>query len=374
MDYGRRLGFAAEALASLRGEGLHREMLPSRAEGSRVTVGGRSLVNLCSNDYLGLPPTTLPPGQMQSSSRLLAGNDEAYAVLEGGLASHKSHEAALVYPTGYMANLGAVSALASPGDLVLSDELNHASIIDACRLSGASVSVYAHNDMEDLRARARRGARNRFIVCEGVFSMDGDRPDLARISEIAREAGAVTVLDDAHGDFAVGPGGRGTPADLGAPVDVYVSSLSKALGSFGGYVASSSDVAGLLANRSRAFIYTSALPRQLVLHAAERLRADRSGRQEALARNAAALSRGLRQLGYEPGGSHIMPVHIGGEREAAEFARVLRERGAFAQAVRYPTVPRGRARIRVSATAWLSPGDVEEALAAFEAARARVSA
>ncbi|RNJ79986.1 MAG: aminotransferase class I/II-fold pyridoxal phosphate-dependent enzyme [Nitrosopumilus sp. H8] len=345
-----------------------------RTDGARITIGGKSLLNLCSNDYLGMCPTQVPQGQLQSSSRLLAGNDESYRELEDALAGHKSQESSLVYPTGYMANMGAISAVASAGDLILSDELNHASIIDACKITGAAVSIYKHNDMDDLSSKIRGKAQNKFIVCEGIFSMDGDYSDLARISEVARKEGAVTILDDAHGDFAVGSDGRGTPDELGSGVDVYISSLSKGLGSFGGYVASQNNVIDLCVNRSRQFIYTSALPRQLVSHAAERLLSERSGRQNALRDNVAMLSRGLGQLGCQSGDTHIMPIHVGGEKKAVEYGRFLFERGVFAQPVRYPTVPRGQARIRVSVTAWLSREDIDFALGAFEAAQARFSA
>lgn len=361
-------------LEHARQAGLYREMRHGRTEGAHITIDGKSMLNLCSNDYLGIGATHIPQGQIQSSSRLLAGNDESYMKLEDTLAAHKSHESSLVYPTGYMANMGAISAVASKGDLICSDELNHASIIDACRITGATISIYKHNDMDELNSKIRRDAKNKFIVCEGIFSMDGDYSNLAQISETARKEGAITILDDAHGDFAVGNDGRGTPAELGSSVDLYVSSLSKGLGSFGGYIASQKNIIDLCVNCSRQFIYTSALPRQLVEHAAERLDSDRSGHQATLRKNIGLLSKGLEQLGYSTGSTHIMPIHVGDEKTAVKYGQFLFERGVFAQPVRYPTVPLGEARLRISVTAWLSSKDIDFALGVFEAARTRFSA
>ncbi|MDA7958515.1 MAG: aminotransferase class I/II-fold pyridoxal phosphate-dependent enzyme [Nitrosopumilus sp.] len=367
----RALDWVPGELGRLRAEGLERRVRTGRVEGSRITVGGRSLLNMCSNDYLGLGGPPPGGGQMASSSRLLAGSSEEHRLLEDALASHKSHGAALVYPTGYMACMGALTALAGEGDLVASDALNHASIVDACRLSRASVAVYAHNDPDDLREKLRRPARNRFVVCEGIFSMDGDYARLAEISEAASGAGAALVVDDAHGDFAVGPGGTGTPGELGVRADVYVSSLSKALGSFGGYVASDRDVIDLCASRSRQFVYTSALPAQVASHALARVGSDRSAAQASLGRARSSLASGLRSLGIDPGDTHIMPVRVGDERRAVDLAARLEDGGVYAPAIRYPTVRRGAARLRFSATGWMTGGDTDEAACALGRALGR---
>ncbi|ABK77614.1 8-amino-7-oxononanoate synthase [Cenarchaeum symbiosum A] len=334
----------------------------------------RKLLNLCSNDYLGLASRGPVPGQPQASSRLVSGSDPAHTTLEKALARHAGTGAALLYPTGYMANLGAIQALVRKGDRIFSDELNHASIIDACALSGGRVSVYAHNDMDELRRMLKRCRGRAHVITEGVFSMDGDMAKLIEITELARGRASV-ILDDAHGDFVCGRSGRGTAELLGVrgKVDVYTSSLSKGLGSFGGYMAAGRDDVKLCINGSRAFIYTSALPAHIARDALRRISADAEPRRRKLAENARRLSEGLLDAGFRAGSdSHIIPVHVGGERAAVELGRQLAREGVFAQPVRYPSVPRGKARIRISATARLTKGHVEGALEAFGRAGRRL--
>lgn len=335
-----------------------RRLRPATVDGAHITVGKRRMLNLCSNDYLGMPPTPVPPSQMQSSSRLLAGSDPAHSDLEKRLARHRGARRALVFPTGYAANLGAVAALAGAGDTVLSDELNHASIIDACRLSGARVRVYAHNDAGAME-RAAAGARGRvFAVTEGIFSMDGDAAPLAELGEACARLGATLVLDDAHGDFAVGRGGRGSASLQNATksVGVHTGSLSKALGSFGGYAAMDAESAEKCVDSSRAFIYTTALPSSIALHALGRIESDRGPHQARLRDNARAMARELGGLAGSR--SHIVPVMVGRERDALRMGRMLEKMGVFALPIRHPTVPRGRARIRISVTGWLSRDDI----------------
>ena len=382
---------AAARLDGLRRDGLYRRLRGGEVRGSRIIVDGRPLVNLASNDYLGLEAPALVGGAGAAAarmgspgSRLASGNDESYAGLEAALAAHRSAGAAVVYPTGYMANLGAVQCLAGPGDAILSDSLNHASVIDACRLSGARITVYAHNDMDSLRgALAGAGGGGRvFVLTEGVFSMDGDVAALPEICELAASHGASVVLDDAHGDFVMGDGGRGTADALGVGgmVDVHTGSLSKGLGSFGGYVAADASVADLLVNASRPLVYTSALPPAVVLDAAARM-ADgraRESRRLRLWSNVGRLGGGLASLGFEcgaagrgaagaaPGGpTHIIPVMVGKEGAAVDLGAELARLGVYALPVRYPTVARGAARIRVSVTALLTDADIECALDAF---------
>ena len=345
---------------------IRRRLRPGVVEGPYITVRGKRMINLCSNDYLGMPPTPVATSQMQSSSRLLSGSDPAHSELEKELARHRSSRRALLFPTGYAANLGVIAALAGRGDTVLSDELNHASIIDACKLSGARVRVYAHNDSGDVE-RAAKGARGRvFVVTEGIFSMDGDSAPLAELAEASERLGATLVLDDAHGDFAVGPGGRGSPRLQGVAkrVGVHTGSLSKALGSFGGYAAMGREAAEACIDSSRAFIYTTALPSSIAAHALARMRADRRPYQAKLEANSRAMARGLGDLAMSQ--SHIMPVMVGSEEKAERMGEMLRRDGVFALPVRYPTVPRGRARIRISITGWLSESHVS---AAAEAVR-----
>jgi glycine C-acetyltransferase len=308
---------------------------------------------------------------MQSSSRLVSGNDEEYRILEKKLARHKSQQDSLIYPTGYMANLGVVCSIAKKGDLILSDELNHASIIEACKLSGAKISIYKHNDMEDLQSKLNQKSANKFVITEGIFSMDGDYSEIKKITEIAQTANAIVVLDDAHGDFAVGKDGKGTANLFGVSkkIDVYVSSLSKALGSFGGYVASQKNIIDLNVNKSKSFIYTSALPSFLVNYSLNRLELDRSKNQKKLHENTKMILKGLKQIGYQISSkTHIIPLTVGDEKTALSFGKYLHQNGVFAQPIRFPTVPKNKARVRISVTAWLSIKDIEDSLGLFEKA------
>ena len=233
-----KLSFVNSRILAIHKQGLHRKTTPSLTRGSEIIIRGRRLINACSNDYLGIAPSvgSQRTGKIQSSSRLLSGSDEAIHKLESVIAKTKPFDASLVFPTGYMANIGAVTTLAGKGDCILSDSLNHASIIDACRLSGAKITVYGHNDMDDLEKKCKKSKGRIFIITEGTFSMDGDLSDAHRICEIADKYAAISILDDAHGDFALGKKGMGSWENSKRKPDVYVSSLSKALGSFGGYV------------------------------------------------------------------------------------------------------------------------------------------
>jgi len=359
-------------LGEIKKENLYRSLRYGHVNGPHITIGTKKLINLCSNDYLGLQVRKNPINQMQSSSRLVSGNDVSFRRLEKKLANHKSQKASLVFPTGYMANLGVISVLAGKKDLILSDELNHASIIDACKLTGARVQVYRHNDVGDLAKKIKaHGKMRKFVVTEGIFSMDGDYAKLKEMTEVTEKNGAVLILDDAHGDFAVGDDGRGTANLFGVEkkIDAYVSSLSKALGSFGGYVAAQDSVVDLCINRSKSFIYTSALPSFLVRLSLDRLEQNRKTRQESLRKNTALLSSGLREIGYDiKSPTHIIPIIIGNEKKTLDFGEYLFEGGVFAQPIRYPTVPKDSARIRVSVTAWISKKQIEHTLSVFEKA------
>jgi glycine C-acetyltransferase len=289
-----KLNFIDLELQKLKQANLYRKLGYGTVRGSHITIKNKKLINLCSNDYLGISTTKIQIRQLQSSSRLVSGNDESYKKLEDKLARHKSHQSSLIYPTGYMANLGAISALAKKGDLILSDELNHASIIEACKLSDARVLVYKHNDMEDLNKKLKQTGKNKFVITEGIFSMDGDLSLLKQITEISEKSKAITVVDDAHGDFVIGNDGRGTPNHLGVAkkVDLYISSLSKGLGSFGGYVSSQSNVIDLCINKSKSFIYTSALSSVLVDYSMKRFESDRGKQKKKLEKNIKLISSG----------------------------------------------------------------------------------
>ncbi|NOJ27471.1 MAG: 8-amino-7-oxononanoate synthase [Nitrososphaera sp.] len=344
-----------------------------------ATVNGKQAIHLCSNDYLGLSQnkrvvekTTRALRQVsQCSSRLIAGNDPAILELEALLASHRKTESALVYPTGYAANLGVITALADKNTAIFSDELNHASIIDACRLSGATVKIFKHNDSDHLENLLTQSSGRKIIVTEGVFSMDGDSANLREISKATEKHDAITVVDDAHGDFVMGPEFSGAPADAGVNVDVHISSMSKGLGCFGGYVAASDKIRELLINTSRQFIYTSALPDHLCVSAIAAIPIAKKGHlQKKLYRNISHFKKNMTGLGFSLGNSssQIIPILVGDEKKSVLLSQTLLEEGVFAQAVRYPTVKKGSARLRVSLTAMHTLKHIDIALSCFEQA------
>lgn len=420
-DDSHPISFAKQAMRRLQDSELYRALKSGRIDRQYITIDGTRLLNMCSNDYLGMASSGLGPAlkhgaepagsgpsdkilhddagvtqQMQSSSRLLSGSDPLHARLEDELAASKSYESALLYPTGYMANTGVIPVLAdTPGSdknggdaghscVIFSDALNHASIIDGCRLAAkAHTIIYNHNDLYDLEEKIAESAdrsqerhARKIIITEGVFSMDGDIAPLRGLSRIARRHGAILAVDDAHGDFVMGNDGRGTPNHLGlggpgGGVDVYTSSLSKGLGSFGGYVASDASVIDLCVNLSRQFIYTSALPTQIVHHASERLgRRDLlRQRRRRLAENTRMLADAIESAGYEAGSdTHIIPVIIGDEGRATRIAQHMYKNGVYVPAIRYPTVPHGKARLRMSATAWLEDSDIVSVWRALKSA------
>ena len=366
-----KLRFVDSELEKIKQNHLYRKLKYGTTNGAIITIQQKNRINLCSNDYLGIPPLNMELKQMQSSSRLVSGNDESFQGLEKKLAKHKSQEASLIFPTGYMANLGAIPAIAKKGDLILSDELNHASIIESCKLSGAKISIYKHNNMADLLSKLKSNKKNKFIVSEGIFSMDGDFSKLKEITDIATKTGAITILDDAHGDFVVGKDGKGTGSYFGVSkkIDLYISSLSKGLGSFGGYISSQKNVIDLCVNKSKAFIYTSALPSFLVEYSLRRFDSNREKYQKKLQTNTKLLVKGLKEIGYSINSkTHIIPIIIGDEKTAMDFGQYLSKNGVYAQPIRYPTVPKNKARLRISVTAWLSHKDIGNSLEVFDRA------
>ena len=366
-----KFSFVTETLEKIKTRNLYRKLQDSRVQDQYIIFKKKKLINLCSNDYLGLGNNKIPNMQLQSSSRLVAGNDLSFNILEKKLACHKSQESTLIFPTGYMANLGAIPPLTQKGDLILSDELNHASIIDACRLSGARISIYKHNDVDNLKKKIHQRAARKFIVTEGIFSMNGDFAELKKISEIANMYNATLVLDDAHGDFVIGRDGRGSAEHLGVAkkIDIYVSSLSKGLGAFGGYVASRSEIRDLIVNKSKPFIYTSALPSFLVELALRRFSSKREKHRKKLWSNIKMMQKGLNSIGYIfNSSSHIIPIIVGSEKKVMEFGKYLFDNDIFAQPIRYPTVAIGSARIRISVTALLAEENIEKSIDVFESA------
>lgn len=367
-----KLNFISEQLEKIKKDDLHRQLHSGKIAGPYIIINKKRLLNLCSNDYLGMPSLKLDIKQMQSSSRLVSGNDVMFSLLERKLAKHKSQQNGLIFPTGYMANLGVITTLIQKNDQILSDEYNHASIIEACRLTDAKITIYKHNDMNDLELKISKKHKRRFIITEGVFSMDGDFANLKKITKIANQENAITILDDAHGDFTVGNDGRGSANYFGVSkkIDVYVSSLSKGLGSFGGYIAADNSIVDLCTNMAKSFIYTSALPAFLVEYSLKRFNSNREKYRKKLCKNIKSLSSGLKKLGYDiTSETHIIPIIIGKERLALDFGKYLYKNGIFAQPIRFPTVPKNKARIRISVTAWLSDKHIENTLDVFDSAR-----
>ena len=367
-----KLEYINSELKNIKRNNLYRKMNDSVINGPYITVNSKTLINLSSNDYLGIKSLKITNKQNQSSSRLIAGNSKSFKILENKLSKHKSQENSLTFPTGYMANLGVITSLVKKNDLVLSDEKNHASLIEACKMSDAKTSIFKHNNMDDLESKIKTKAKRKFIITEGVFSMDGDFSNLKRISEISDKNNAITILDDAHGDFILGDDGRGTADHFGVSkkIDVYTSSLSKGLGSFGGYVSSKKNVVELCINRSKSFIYTSALPTFLVDDAIKRFDSDRERKRKNLWKNVDMFSKGLKKIGFGVKSlSHIIPIIIGKEKTALEFGRYLFKNGIFAQPIRYPTVPHNEARIRLSITAMLTKNHITDSLSVFESAK-----
>ena len=368
----RKFEYINSELKEIKKYNLYRKMYDSKIAGAYITINSKTLINLCSNDYLGIAQPKLSNKQNQSSSRLVSGNDSLFRILEEKLAKHKSQERSLIFPTGYMTNLGVISSIIGKNDLVLSDRLNHASLIEACKLSNAKLSIFNHNDMNDLSHKIKTRARRKFIITEGIFSMDGDFSNLDIITEISEKNNAITILDDAHGDFVVGNDGKGTANYFGVSkkIDVYISSLSKGLGSFGGYVSSKKNIIELCINRSKSFIYTSALPGILIDDATKKFESNREKNRKKLWKNVKKFSVGLKKIGFNTNSnSHIFPIIIGKEKTAIEFGEYLFKNGIFAQAIRYPTVSRNNARIRISITARLTDNHITKSLLILENAK-----
>jgi glycine C-acetyltransferase/8-amino-7-oxononanoate synthase len=363
------VGELSERLAEVRRAGLHRRLRTvDGPQGPRVLLDGAEVLLLCSNNYLGLADhprvrraaaeAAERYGAGAGASRLISGSLSLHRKLEQRLAEFERRPAALLFGSGYLANTGTIAALAGEGDVIFSDSLNHASIIDGCRLSRARTYVYRHRDLEHLESGLREaGDRARLIVTDGLFSMDGDVAPLAGLVELARRHGCLLAVDEAHATGALGPGGRGSVAAAGLEheVDVVIGTLGKALGSYGAYVCGSTELIELLVNTARPFIFSTALPPPSTgaALAALELLVERPGLVEQLRRNAAVLREGLDAQGLNTGGSRtqIVPVMVGDPRRAMALCERALEGGVFAQAVRPPTVPPGSSRLRLTAMA-----------------------
>ncbi len=352
-------------------------------EDGRWMVDGRPVIHLSSNDYLGLArhPAVLEAaeaalrrwGASASSARLIAGNLEPHREIEEALAAFEGTEAALLYSTGYMANVGVIGAIVGPGDAVYSDELNHASLIDGCRLAGATLRTYPHADVDALEAMLAEDEeaarfRRRLLATDGLFSMDGDVAPLAALVDIKERYGCWMLVDEAHATGVLGEGGRGSIEQCGVSgrVEFVVGTLGKSLGSFGAYVAAERDAIDYLVNRSRSFIFTTAPPPPVVAAARAALAVLEAEpeRRERLWENIRRMARGLEAMGAETMGSttQIFPLLVGGDTETMAFSDALLEAGLFAQGIRPPTVPKGTARLRLTVTASLESGEIDRAL------------
>jgi 8-amino-7-oxononanoate synthase len=366
-------------LEELRASGLHRRLrLIEGAQGPRVQLDGEPVLLLCSNNYLGLAdhPTVreaaaeaaLGWGTGAGGSRLISGNMAPHRRLEERLAAFKGYEAALLFGSGYLANIGTISALAGRDAVVFSDELNHASIVDGCRLARAETFVYRHGDVEHLAwGLEGAGARAALIVTDGVFSMDGDVAPLEDLVRLARAHSCRLMVDEAHATGAIGPGGRGSvaAAGLSGEVDLVVGTLGKALGSYGAYVCASSELSEYLLNTARSFIFSTALPPPVLAAAlaALALLEGEPERVQRLSANAATLRDGLVAEGLAASGgqSQIVPLEVGDAGRTMELCERLLERGVFAQGIRPPTVPQGSSRLRFSVMATHEPADLRDA-------------
>lgn len=354
------------------------------AIGPSIVVDGHHLILCCSNDYLGLAndprlksaacAASERWGTGSGASRLIAGTLTPHSQLERQIADWKKTEAALLFNSGYQANVGVLQALLNSGDIVYSDALNHASLIDGCRLSRATVRVYRHGDAahlaELLHNDAKQGGK-RLIVSDSVFSMDADEAPLAALCDLAKRYRAWLMLDEAHATGLLGDEGAGLAADLGLSqqVHIHMGTLGKALGSFGAYIAGSQQLIDLLINRARSFIFTTALPPALAATASAAIdivRSDSDLRRRALERGA-QLRQLLQQQGNKvlPGRVPIVPVLVGQDQATMTLAQTLYKRGVFAVGIRPPTVPEGSARIRLAVSAAHTPAQIQAIAAAF---------
>lgn len=415
------LGFLDAHLQSLDERGLRRRLRKvSPAASPFVERGGRQLLHLCSNNYLGLAthPAVVEAARQAASefgvgagaARLVTGHFAIHDTLEAEIAALKHTDSALVFPTGYAANLGAITALANRRDVILADALNHASLIDGCRLSGATVRKYRHADTAHLREllaldtilpsthiatddtaaqgddEAAKPRRRRFIVTDGVFSMDGDCAPLVELAEIAEETGAILVVDDAHGTGVFGRFGAGTADELGldpSRIHVHIGTLSKALGTQGGFVAGSRRLIEFLLNAARSYVFTTALAPPIAAAAVAAVREIQRDDEprNTLRRHAERMRVELAAMGYNLASapvtataaaagpiSPIVPIVVGDAQRALELSRALETHGVLVSAIRPPTVPMGTSRLRVTVMATHTDADIAMALDAFRVA------
>ena len=380
-----KLEFLEKEIGGLHEQGLYNVIRTIEGpQGGWVKVNGKKVVNLCSNNYLGfadhprlkeaakkaIDEYGVGPGAVRS----IAGTQSIHTELEAKLAEFKHAPACIVFQAGFTANTAVIPAITGDGDIIFSDELNHASIIDGCRLSKAKVVRYAHNDTEDLKQKIleyKDSARKMLIITDGVFSMDGDIAPLPQIVDIADEFGAIVMVDDAHGEGVLGDSGRGivNHFNLEGRVEIEVGTLSKAFGVMGGFITGPKVLIEYLKQRGRPFLFSTGLtPADTAAAIAAvdvLLESDELVRK--LWGNAAYFQKGLKAAGFDTGHSEtpITPVMLGEAKLASDFSKKLFEKGIFAQSISYPTVPRGKARIRCMLSAAHEKQDLDFAIEKF---------
>jgi glycine C-acetyltransferase len=379
------LDYLKERLAELEEQGLAiRPRILEGPTGARARFDGRDVINLASNNYLGLAnhprmnaaaaKAAADLGAGTGAVRTIAGTMSAHRELERRFAEFKHAEDALMFQSGFTANAGTVAAILDRDDVIVSDRLNHASIIDGGRLSRAEVKVFEHKDAahaDALLEETARPGRRQLLITDGVFSMDGDIAPLPDLVQVAERRGAIMMIDDAHASGVLGAGGAGTVDHFGlhGRVDIQVGTLSKAIGVLGGFIAGPHELTEWLVNRGRPFLFSTSAPPAVVAACLEALDIihDEPERLERLWTNTRAFKEGLHDLGFDTGASEtpITPVITGEEAATQTFARRLFEEGVFAPAIVFPTVAQGKARVRTIVTADHSEQDLREALAVF---------
>jgi glycine C-acetyltransferase len=380
------LGFLKEKIQELKDEGVYRKLpVMGSASDAEVELNGRKVINLSSNNYLGFANNPRMKkaaieavekyGVGSGAVRTIIGNMDIHEKLEETLAKFKREEAAFIYQSGFNCNAGTIQAITEAGDLIISDELNHASIIDGARLSKAAKTIYKHSDMESLEAVLKENKdkyRNMLIITDGVFSMDGDIAKLPEIVELAEKYGAMTYVDDAHGSGVLGESGRGTVDHFGlhGRVDFTIGTLSKAIGVIGGYVAGSKTMYEWLSHRARPVLFSTSLPPAAVGAITEALNMlmESTEYTDKLWDNAAYFKEKMGSLGFDTGHSEtpITPVIIGDEAKTMEFSKRLLEKGVFVSGIVFPTVPKGTGRLRCMVTAAHTRDQLDQAVQAFK--------
>ncbi|MFH1184470.1 MAG: glycine C-acetyltransferase [Chloroflexota bacterium] len=379
------LDWLTQEIDGLKDQGLYNRIRTiGSAQGARLVVDGQDVLNFCSNNYLGLAnhpklveaarEATKKYGVGPAAVRSIAGTTDLHVELEKRLTRFKGAEDVITFQSGFAANLGAIAALVGKEDLIFSDRLNHASIIDGCRLSGARIAAYEHNDPAALEAAIKENAgsyRRALLVTDGVFSMDGDIAPLSALYEVAKKHNLMFMVDDAHGEGVLGKGGRGIVDHFGlhGKVDIEVGTLSKAFGVVGGLVAGDKKIVEWLRQRGRPFLFSSAVtaPDAAACIAAIDLLESSTELVDRLWDNAKFFKAEMKKLGFDTGASEtpITPVMLGEAPLAQQFSRELFENGVFAMAIGFPTVPKGKARLRVMISAAHDRDDLGQGLEAF---------